>query len=120
MTGGSSNAEGRVEVYYNSRWGTICDDYFNMYAANVVCRQVGYKYALTYGKAYTMGFGQGTGAIHIDDLQCTGKETEVQNCRFNGWGEHNCQHSEDVGVVYSLPSASCGQSTRVEKEKSKG
>ena len=42
LVGGSSPAEGRLEVYYNSRWGTVCDDGFVDASARVVCNMLGY------------------------------------------------------------------------------
>ncbi len=51
---------GRVEVYHNNQWGTICYDYFDHYTANVVCQMLNFTNGvLCYGGAYI--FGQGTG-----------------------------------------------------------
>ena len=44
-------------------------------------------------------YGQGTGAILLDDLMCTGTEASLLDCPSNGVGIHNCGHSEDAGAV---------------------
>ena len=95
LVGGSTAQEGRVEIYHNSEWGTVCDDRFVSDDAKVVCRQLGY----TGGQAHTRAaFGAGTGTIWMDDVQCAGSESRLADCPFGGWGLHNCRHSEDVGV----------------------
>ncbi|XP_022087751.1 deleted in malignant brain tumors 1 protein-like [Acanthaster planci] len=99
LVGGTSPLSGRVEILVNGRWGTVCDDYWDLDDARVVCRQLGYQSAVS--AATDAHFGEGTGDILLDDVHCTGYETELVNCPHDGVGNHNCDHWEDAGVVCS-------------------
>ena len=92
-----SPSSGRVEVFYNGTWGTICDNSWDLQDANVVCRQLGFEGALSVFDA--AAFGQGTGRIWLDGIKCVGDETSISECSHGGWGVNNCGHSEDAGVV---------------------
>ena len=48
LQGGDFVNEGRVEVYCNEQWGTICDDGFGSTEAPVICRQLGYSNYIKY------------------------------------------------------------------------
>ena len=43
-------------------------------------------------------FGQGTGEILLDELNCMGEESRLIDCPANPIGVNNCGHSEDAGV----------------------
>lgn len=98
--GGQHRCEGRVELYSDSGWGTVCDDAWDLPDAKVVCRQSGCGDAtVAHGEAF---FGPGTGTILLDNLKCTGAEASLQECSHISWNVHNCDHSEDAGVSCSL------------------
>ena len=97
LVGGSTANEGRVEIYHNNEWGTVCDDRWDITDANVVCRQLGYIGAIS--ALMNAPFGQGSGPIYYDEVACNGSETRLADCSHLGIGAHNCGHSEDAGVV---------------------
>ena len=86
---------------HDGKWGTVCDDNWSREDADVVCRQLGFPdgaiAALT-GAA----FGEGTGAIILDELLCNGDEEALTGCLHNGYGNHNCGHREDAGVICDI------------------
>ena len=45
---GYNKREGRLEIYYNDRWGTVCDDNFTDASARVACASLGFGYAFVY------------------------------------------------------------------------
>ena len=88
-----------MEVYHENRWGTVCDDWWDLLDAQVVCRQLGLGRAISYkDRAF---YGSGTGRIWLDNVECTGHESFLDKCerRYGRrWGTLNCGHSEDAGV----------------------
>lgn len=87
--------------------GTICDDLWDINDARVVCTQLGF-----YGTAVATGGGEfGPGSfdmpIWLDSVQCSGIETDLGECRSDGWGNHDCFHFKDAGVICESMIALC-------------
>ena len=100
-TNRSSVLEGRVEVNYNGQgWGTVCDDQWSLADAHVACRMLGYGFA-TAATRFGRPFGVGNGTILLDDVVCQGNETSLLMCSHSNLGVHNCQHTEDAGIICS-------------------
>lgn len=57
LVNGSGPHEGRVEVYHDRRWGTVCDDGWDKKDGDVVCRMLGFRGSQEVAR--TAKFGQG-------------------------------------------------------------
>ncbi|XP_069118992.1 soluble scavenger receptor cysteine-rich domain-containing protein SSC5D-like isoform X2 [Argopecten irradians] len=95
---GRNAMEGRVEIKYNGVWGTVCDDAWDDKDAGVICGMLGYD-PHTASHTSKARFGSGTGPIWLDETQCSGRETSIQQCQFVQIGHGDCDHSEDAGVI---------------------
>lgn len=97
LSGGSDDAEGRVEVVVGGVWGTVCDDGWDALDGRVACRQAGFVDVVRVRTA--AHFGEGTGPINLDDVACIGTEARLIDCPHTPEADHDCGHYEDAGVT---------------------
>lgn len=124
MVDGSHRREGRVEIFNEGEWGTMCfhgnlqlftvPSPTNIDTAHVVCRQLGYPNGLMLTSDVV--YGLGTGLVSLEPW-CDGNETRIEQCHHFGWRQHHdctqsavyrcaadfiysrrCDHSDDIGV----------------------
>ncbi|XP_041475678.1 deleted in malignant brain tumors 1 protein-like [Lytechinus variegatus] len=97
LAGGLNDAEGRVEVLHDGSWGTICDNYWDLRDARVVCRMLGFDGALEAPRSAR--FGQGSGRSLLYGVGCDGTEDNLADCAHAGFGRYSCSHSRDAGAI---------------------
>ena len=102
--------EGRLEIYINGRWGTICDDYWNDEEADVACRQLGFAGgSVVDASRFNAGSDRRSGTFPagddgqptwLDDVRCNGSESDLLECRHrrSESGRVGCRRYEDVGI----------------------
>ncbi|KAK3553302.1 hypothetical protein QTP86_033110, partial [Hemibagrus guttatus] len=100
LINGTDSCSGRVEVLNDGQWGTVCDDDWDLNDAEVVCRQLGCGEAVTAHQS--AHFGEGSDPIWLDDVQCSGNESDITQCSHSRFGSHSCNHGEDAGVTCSV------------------
>ena len=115
--------EGRLEVFYQGQWGTVCNDRFdssfkvfdsnpprtveNNHAATLACELMGKgnKGELIDNSPYRIGDSDPK-PIWLDDVRCeeggthwTGDQAQtLDQCFTAGIGRNNCTHNEDVAL----------------------
>ncbi|XP_010214664.1 PREDICTED: antigen WC1.1-like [Tinamus guttatus] len=94
-----NRCEGRVEMLLHGTWSRVLDDQWDLNDASVVCRQLQCGVAVNFtGSAH---YGEGSGQIWLDDVNCSGGEAALWDCPARPWGQHNCRHGKDAGVICS-------------------
>ena len=107
LRGGPSHNEGRLEIFHDNEWGTVCDDFFGRRDAKVACKQMDYTGAEAYLTDVAVAPGR---RFWLDDVNCVGNEAKLTECFYNSdvrnsssrttpqWGIANCIPAEQVGV----------------------
>ncbi|XP_027799902.2 T-cell differentiation antigen CD6 isoform X9 [Marmota flaviventris] len=98
LVDGGSPCAGRVEMLEHGKWGTVCDDTWDLKDAQVVCQQLKCGWAVQ--ALPGLHFTPGKGRIHRDQVNCSGTEAYLWDCPGLP-GDQYCGHKEDAGAVCS-------------------
>ncbi|XP_011409236.2 PREDICTED: neurotrypsin-like [Amphimedon queenslandica] len=98
LQGGAYSSYGRLEVYCNGQWGTVCDDSFDATDARVACRQLGYSDYYSYHSGSSFA-GSSSQPIWLDNVICSSSSTCLAYCESCPATQyHSCRHSQDVAL----------------------
>ncbi|XP_053387279.1 deleted in malignant brain tumors 1 protein-like [Mercenaria mercenaria] len=100
IVNGTGPYDGRAEINVNGIWGTICDQNFNIKAADLFCDLLGLRAAQYFTGAI---YGEGSGPVFIDHLFCEDNDYSLSGCKYLFLNE--CSHGRDISVVCN----ECGQ-----------
>ena len=104
---GNSTTEGYVEAFdiYKGVWSGVCDTSFDILDAHVICKMMGFNtsiVALTNSAAHEIyGTSPSGSNFVLDNLDCSGKENSVFECRLTGELSDNCEATQIAGVKCS-------------------
>ena len=101
ISGGQSNENttaGKVEMYVDGNWITVCATAFRETVAKVVCKELGYNYS----RALVPGaFGRRYYSDSVNDVNCTGNERNIAKCLYSTKGFCNDRPSNYASVLCS-------------------
>ena len=101
ISGGQSNENttaGKVEMYVEGNWITVCAAGFGDNVAKVVCKELGYNYS----RPLVPGaFGRRYYSESVNDFNCTGKEATIANCSYSMKGFCDDRPSNYASVLCS-------------------
>ncbi|KAF5889683.1 scavenger receptor cysteine-rich type 12, partial [Clarias magur] len=88
LSGGKGSCSGRLEVYHNAMWSSVCDHQWNIRNAQVVCRQLDCGSALSADR--NVSFGPGEGTIWLNRVKCRGDEIHLWDCHHSLKNHTDC------------------------------
>ncbi|XP_072529568.1 uncharacterized protein [Salminus brasiliensis] len=97
LKGGEGSCSGRLEVYHNAEWGSVCDDLWDIKDTEVVCKQLGCGPAKRAGGSSAFGAGEGT--VWLNRVTCKGNEFHLWDCPHSLKRHTGCSHRAEVSCA---------------------
>ncbi|XP_060589270.1 neurotrypsin-like [Ruditapes philippinarum] len=99
LVGNDNDPAGRVEIYHDGYYQTICGKNFDRADLMVVCRMLGIENIprSAYWR-WTTTYEEGIGTIGASHLNCDGSESSIALCGAYMPASSDCSHSHDIAV----------------------
>ena len=110
LSDGMSPNQGRVEVFVENKWQSLCDFPWKIKEATVVCRMLGFSFASAAAPA--SAFGIGNVPMWLHEFDCDGSERQLLECpmdtRYSSAVlSYFCDSDSQAGVVCGTPNGMC-------------
>lgn len=104
LVGGVNECEGRLEVYYNGSWGSVCSNLMSSHSVSVICKQLNCGTSGQLETSFT--YGSGAAPYWLDLIDCRSQDNTLSECLSAPWGENNCSASEVAQITCQNPKES--------------
>ncbi|XP_044130367.1 T-cell differentiation antigen CD6-like, partial [Bufo gargarizans] len=95
LAGSNGPCAGRVEIFMDGVWGSVCHNGWDALDAEITCQQINCGSALSALRGSY--FGSGPPQIHRNEVDCKGGEHFLWECEEHG--NRDCSAGEHAGVI---------------------
>ncbi|CRG95592.1 LCCL domain-containing protein, putative [Plasmodium gallinaceum] len=102
----SNNGVGRLQIYYNGTFGSVCSEGWAKESEKIVCQELGYTGLKGSGFSHHLCAnisgenlcGHDTEKINAVNIKCKGNEKYLKNCPHETHEDIYCSHDEDIVI----------------------
>ncbi|XP_033735968.1 LOW QUALITY PROTEIN: protein bark beetle-like [Pecten maximus] len=104
LVDGTDAYEGRLEVFLDDEWGTVCKDGWTPLDSSVVCQQLGLTFNPEFGESQIKDPGLiSSQKMHMSDVDCDQLDTDLIKCRSLRGDQFSCNPSNVVFLRCQVP-----------------
>uniref|UniRef100_A0A671QGC2 protein-lysine 6-oxidase n=1 Tax=Sinocyclocheilus anshuiensis TaxID=1608454 RepID=A0A671QGC2_9TELE len=103
--------EGVLEVRHAGKWRQVCSVGWDLSSSRVACGMLGFPSTSARGTCVCVCAG--TGPIHMNAVQCSGRESSITQCRFQEVPRYSGKHSQDASVRCNVPNTGLSATVRL-------
>ncbi|XP_018427288.1 PREDICTED: deleted in malignant brain tumors 1 protein-like [Nanorana parkeri] len=97
LVGGARECQGRLEVFYNGSWGSVCSNLMSSHAVSVICQQLNCGTSGQLENPFT--YGSGGAPYWLDLIDCRSRDGSLGECPSAPWGENECGAGEVAQIT---------------------